>query len=61
MSQVKDAWCVLRVKTMHSWSPSDHWGLRVTQNAYFSLQTHTEQLLLVTFYDTTAGIGNSKV
>ena len=32
------------------------WGLRMTQNAYFSLITHTKQLLLVTFSDTTAGI-----
>ena len=31
-------------------------GLRVTQNAYFSLLTHTKQLLLVTFCDMTAGI-----
>ena len=35
------------------------WGLRVTQNAYFSLMTHTKQLLLVTFCYTTAGIGVS--
>ena len=28
---------------------------------YFSFLTHTKQLLLVTFCDTTAGIGNSKV
>ena len=35
------------------------WGLRVTQNAYFSLMTHTKQLLLVTFCCTTAGIGVS--
>ena len=33
-----------------------HWGLRVTQDAYFSLLTHTKQLLLVTFCDTLAGI-----
>ena len=31
-------------------------SLRVTQIAYFSLLTHTEQLLLVTFCDTTAEI-----
>ena len=31
-------------------------GLRVTQNAYFSLSTYTKQLLLVTFYNTTSGI-----
>ena len=37
------------------WQWSD-WGLRVTQNAYFSLITHTKQLLLVTFCDNTAGI-----
>ena len=30
-------------------------GLRVTQIAYFSLITHTKQLLLVTFCDPTAG------
>ena len=29
-------------------------GLMVTQNAYFSLITHTKQLLLVTYCDTTA-------
>ena len=33
-----------------------HWGLRVTQDAYFSLLTHTKQLVLVTFCDTLAGI-----
>ena len=33
------------------------WGLRVTQNAYFTLITHTKQLLLVIFCYTTAGIG----
>ena len=31
-------------------------GSRVTQDAYFSLLTHTKQLLLVTFCDTLAGI-----
>ena len=30
-------------------------GLRMTQHAYFLLMTHTKQLLLVTFCDTTAG------
>ena len=35
-------------------------GLVVTKNAYFSLLTHTKQLLLVTLYDMTAGIGISK-
>ena len=39
------------------WQQRSEWGLRVTQNAYFSLMTHTRQLLLVTFCDTTAGIG----
>ena len=34
-------------------------SLRVTQNANFSLITHTKKLLLVTFSDTTAGIGAS--
>ena len=33
------------------------WGLRMTQIAYFSLRSHTKQLLLVTFCYTTAGIG----
>ena len=37
------------------WSPR---GLRVTQNAYFSFLAHTKQLLLVKFWDTTAGIGS---
>ena len=32
------------------------WGLRVTQNAYLSLMTHTKQLLLVRFCDPIAGI-----
>ena len=31
-------------------------GLRMTQNANFSLITHTKQLLLVTLCDTTVGI-----
>ena len=34
----------------------DFMSLRVTYNAYFSLLTHTKQLLLVTFCDLTAGI-----
>ena len=34
-------------------------GLAVTPNAHFSLMTHTKQLSLVTFCDTTAGIGSS--
>ena len=38
------------------WQQRSHWGLRVTQDAYFSLLTHTKQLLLVTFCDTLAGI-----
>ena len=33
-----------------------HWGLRVTQDAYLLLFTHTKQLLLVTVCDTLAGI-----
>ena len=40
------------------WQWSD-WGLSVTQNAYFSLITHTKQLLLVSICYTTAGIGAS--
>ena len=34
----------------------DSRGVRVIQNAYFSFQTHTKQLLLEIFCDTTAGI-----
>ena len=34
-------------------------GLRVTQNAYFSLLTLTKKLLLVTFCDLTAETGVS--
>ena len=41
--------------TSPQWQRSD-WGLRLTQNAYFSLMSHTKQLLLVTFCYTTAGI-----
>ena len=37
----------------------DLWGLRVTQNAYFSLFTHTKKLLLVTYCDPTADTGVS--
>ena len=33
-------------------------GLRVIQSAYFSLLAYTKQLLLGTFFDTTAGIGS---
>ena len=36
-----------------------HCGLRLTQHAYFSLMTHTKQLLLVPFCDLTAEIGAS--
>jgi len=31
-----------------------NWGVRVIQNAYFSLLSHTKQLFLVTFWDKTA-------
>ncbi len=41
------------------WQQRSDWGLRVTQNEYFSLIAYTKQLLLVTFSDTTAGIGAS--
>ena len=50
---------VLKLTIRTSASPQrqgSDWGLRVTQNAYFSLMTHTKQLLLVTFCCTTAGI-----
>ena len=35
-------------------------GLRVTQTTYFSLLTHAKQLSLVTFCETTAGIGKNE-
>ena len=38
------------------WRQRSYWGLRVTKDAYFSLLTHTKQLLLVTFCDMLAGI-----
>ena len=41
------------------WLQQFDWGLRVTLNAYFSLITHTKQLLLVSICYTTAGIGAS--
>ena len=31
---------------------------RVTKNTYLSLSTHMKQFLLVTFFDTTVGIGS---
>ena len=37
----------------------DSRDLKMTKNAYFSLLTHTKQLLLVTFCNITAGIGAS--
>ena len=45
----------IRTSASPRWQRSD-WGLRVTQDAYFSLMTHTKQLLLETFCDTTKGI-----
>ena len=36
-------------------------GLVVTKKVYFSLLTHTNQLLLVTLCHTPAGIGKSEV
>ena len=50
----------LSIRTSASpWQQQSDWGLRVTQNEYFSLLAHTKQLLFVTFCDTTAGIGAS--
>ena len=37
------------------WRQQCHWGLRVTQDAYFSLLRHTKQLLLVTLCEKPAG------
>ena len=48
---------VLKLSIRTSASPrqqQSHWGLRVTQDAYFTLLTHTKQLLLLTFCDTDA-------
>ena len=50
---------VLKLSICTSVSPRrqwSHWGLRVTQDGYFLLWTHTKQLLLVAFCDTLAGI-----
>ena len=50
---------VLKSSVRTSASPrrqQSDWDLRVTQNVYFALMTHTKQLLLVTFCCTTAGI-----
>ena len=50
----------LNIRTSASpWRQRSDWGLSVTLNAYFSLMTHTKQLLLVTFCYTTAGIGDN--
>ena len=46
----------IRTSASPRWQRS-HWGLRVTQDAYFSLLRHTKQLLLVTFCDKSAGSG----
>ena len=48
----------IRTSASPRWQQS-HWGLRVTQDAYFSLLTHAKQLLLMTFCKTTAGNGAS--
>ena len=48
----------IRTSASPRWLQS-HWGLRVTQDAYFSLLTHAKQLLLVTFCKNTAGNGAS--
>ena len=50
---------VLELSIRTSASPRrqrSHLGLRMTQDAYFSLMTHTKQLLFMTFCCTTAGI-----
>ena len=38
------------------WQQRSHWGLRMTKDAYFSLLTHSKQLLIVSFCDLNAGI-----
>ena len=48
------------IRTLASpWWQGSHWGLGVTQDVYFSLLTHTKQLLSMTFCQTTAGNGAS--
>ena len=40
----------LSIRTSAStWRQWSHWGLRVTQDAYFSLLTHTKQLFQLHF------------
>ena len=39
------------------WQEQSNWGVRLTQDAYLSLWTHTKQLLLVTFCHTNTGNG----
>jgi hypothetical protein len=46
---------IFRTSALPRWQWS-HRGLRVIQHAYFSLLTHTKQLLLVTVCDALAGI-----
>ena len=48
----------IRTFALPWWQWSDL-GLSMTQNAYFSLITHTKQLLLVSICYTIAGIGAS--
>ena len=48
---------VLKLIVRTSASPrqqQSHWGLTMTQDAYFSFLTHTKQLLLMIFCDSTA-------
>ena len=52
---LKSIICILAL----TWRQRSDFGLRVTQNAYFSLITYTKQLLLVIFCDPTAGNGVS--
>ena len=52
---LKSIICILALP----WRQLSDFGLRVTQNAYFLLITHTKKLLLVIICDPTAGIGVS--
>ena len=51
--KVKLSYMYIAQLFLASWNPE---GLREVKNAYFSLLTHTKQLLLVTFCYTPAGI-----
>ena len=46
---------IIRTSTL-PWRKQSQWGLRVTQDAYFSLLTNNKKLLLLVFCDKLEGI-----